>query len=401
MKNQISKLYSAVSAPVAATRDALTERLQSVRDTASLLYNRMMNNIGETLKDIVENTAEEEHQEEEQENNADLTPKEHETALKGAFRSFRSPGLPKADVDTYIERITPHIKKLVEEQVGELGSAKVQLSMWVKWKKQEEIAIQLDPEEMQKLGIPEGQAPGIYDIIVEKVFNSKMTEVFQGSNIEELLQNRFAYIKTQIQNPKLPKSGFTLDSIMQLDIGFHKLALTRGSSYIKVPPWIASKKAVINPQNTDEECFKWAVIASLHHQDIGKNPDRISLFRRYEDQYNWQGLKFPVAINKIDKFEKNNEDIAVNVLYICSGRKRGTSKEKDEEEITEEKDEEEITEEKDEEERTEEKDEEERTEKKDGKITILRRSDYNTTRSKIVNLLLIASGKKKHYTAVG
>ena len=361
-RNTITNLYNAVSAPVAATRDALAERLQSVRDTASLLYNRMMNNIGygeETLKDIVENTAEEEHQEEEQENNADLTPKEHETALKGAFRSFRSPGLPKVDMDTYIERITPHIKKLVEEQVGELGSAKVQLSMWVKWKKQEEIAIQLDPEKMQKLGIPEGQAPGVYDIIVEKVFNSKMTEVFQGSNIEELLQNMFAYIKPQIEKPKLPKSGFTLDSITQLDIGFHKLTLTRGSSYIKVPAWIASKKAVINPQNTDEECFKWAVIASLHHEEIDSHPERITKLQRYEDQYNWQGLEFSVAINKIDKFEKNNEDIAVNVLYIYSGQKRGTSKDEDEEE---------------------------RTEKKDGKITILRRSDYNTTRSKIVNL---------------
>ena len=47
MKNQISKLYSAVSVPVAATRDALSERLQSVRDTASLLYNRTMHYIGE------------------------------------------------------------------------------------------------------------------------------------------------------------------------------------------------------------------------------------------------------------------------------------------------------------------------------------------------------------------
>ena len=66
MKNQISKLYSAVSAPVAASRDALAERLQSVRDTASLLSNRMMNNIGygqETLKDIVENTAAKEEEE--------------------------------------------------------------------------------------------------------------------------------------------------------------------------------------------------------------------------------------------------------------------------------------------------------------------------------------------------
>ena len=375
-RNTITNLYNAVSAPVAATRDALTEILQSVRDTASLLYNRMMNNIGygqETLKDILENTAEEEHQEEEQEINADLTPKKHETALKGAFRSFRSPGLPKADVDTYIEKITPHIKKLVEEQVGELGSAKVQLSMWLKWKKQEEIAIQLDPEEIQKLGIPEGQAPGVYNIIVEKVFNSKMTDVFQGSNIEELLQNMFAYIKSQIENPKLPKSGFTLDSITQLDIGLHKLALARGSSYIKVPAWIASKKAVINPQNTDEECFKWAVITSLHHEEIDSHPERITKLQRYEDQYNWQGLEFPVAINKIDRFEKNKEDIAVNVLYIYSGQKRGTSKDEDEEE---------------------------RTEEKDGKITVLRRSDYNTTRRKIVNLLLITSREKKHYTVV-
>ena len=56
MKNQISKLYSVVSAPLSASRDALAERLQSVCDTASLLYNRTMHHIAygqETLKDIV------------------------------------------------------------------------------------------------------------------------------------------------------------------------------------------------------------------------------------------------------------------------------------------------------------------------------------------------------------
>ena len=63
MRNQLTKLYNAVSAPVTATRDALVERLQSVRDTASLLYNRMMGNMGygqERLKDIAEKEAEEE-----------------------------------------------------------------------------------------------------------------------------------------------------------------------------------------------------------------------------------------------------------------------------------------------------------------------------------------------------
>ena len=56
MRNQLTKLYNAVSAPVVATPDARTERLQSVRETASLLYNRMVKNMGygqETLKDIV------------------------------------------------------------------------------------------------------------------------------------------------------------------------------------------------------------------------------------------------------------------------------------------------------------------------------------------------------------
>ena len=67
VRNQLSKLYNAVSAPVTATRDALAERLQSVRETAYLLYNRMMENMGygqKGLKDIVEKRAEEEQQEE-------------------------------------------------------------------------------------------------------------------------------------------------------------------------------------------------------------------------------------------------------------------------------------------------------------------------------------------------
>ena len=46
IKYQLTKLYNAASAPVAVTRDALAERLQSLRDTASLLYSRMLKNMG-------------------------------------------------------------------------------------------------------------------------------------------------------------------------------------------------------------------------------------------------------------------------------------------------------------------------------------------------------------------
>ena len=63
LRNITSKLYNPVSAPVAARRDVLTERPQSICDTASLLYNKIMKNMGygqERLKDIVEKEAKEE-----------------------------------------------------------------------------------------------------------------------------------------------------------------------------------------------------------------------------------------------------------------------------------------------------------------------------------------------------
>ena len=55
--NAISKLYNAVSAPVAATQDALAERLQSAREIVSLQYNRIMENMRygwKRLKNIIE-----------------------------------------------------------------------------------------------------------------------------------------------------------------------------------------------------------------------------------------------------------------------------------------------------------------------------------------------------------
>ena len=151
LRNTISKLCNVVSAPVAAARDALTERLQSVRETASLLYNRMVENMvygQETLKDIVEKEAEEEQQQEE---DIDLTPHEHERALKGAYRSFVIPGAPKTDIYSYFDQTKPHIKTLIRNQLKEMGSAKIIMTLWVRWKKPIMPLIELGPEDTKNV----------------------------------------------------------------------------------------------------------------------------------------------------------------------------------------------------------------------------------------------------------
>ena len=132
-----------------------------------------------------------------------------------------------------------------------------------------------------------------------------------------------AHVKTQIENPALLNSRFRFCEVLFLDINFHWLNLTRGSSYLPLPDWLARKKAIINPQNDDEECFKWAVIGALRWTDIKFNPECVSNLREFANNYNWSGLKFPVLIKDMNIFEMNN-DISVNVLsvenkdvYIC------------------------------------------------------------------------------------
>lgn len=56
-------------------------------------------------------------------------------------------------------------------------------------------------------------------------------------------------------------------------------------------------------------------MAVLPHEKIEHHSERISLLQSCEDQYNWLDFEFPIAIQKINKLEKNNLDIAANVLF--------------------------------------------------------------------------------------
>ena len=122
-----------------------------------------------------------------------------------------------------------------------------------------------------------------------------------------------ANMKFQIENPVLLNSRFVFDEFLYLDVNFHLLNLTRGSSYLSLPDWLVRKKVIVNPHNDDEECFKWSVIAA---ENAGlKDPQRISNLRKFMDNYDWSGLEFPVSIKDIGKFETRN-NISVNVLAV-------------------------------------------------------------------------------------
>ena len=158
---------------------------------------------------------------------------------------------------------------------------------------------------------------------VELAFNSRMLAVYNLSDMDEIVSAMIEHMYQQIKNPVLRDSKFVFDGVIHMDIDFHRLNLIRGSSYIPLPDWLAKKGAIVNPKNSDMECFKWEVIAAMKWKDIDNHPERISKLRRYEDDFDWTGIKLPALFRDIKRFESTNE-ITINILafkhkqiYIC------------------------------------------------------------------------------------
>ena len=63
-------------------------------------------------------------------------------------------------------------------------------------------------------------------------------------------------------------------------------------------------------------CFLFSIVAALNHENIDNNPQRIVNLTPFIANYNWDDIKFPAGHKDYSAFEKNNSDIALNILFI-------------------------------------------------------------------------------------
>ena len=83
------------------------------------------------------------------------------------------------------------------------------------------------------------------------------------------------------------------------------------------PKHIATKKAVVNINSLDNYCFQYSVLAGMNLVSINSNyrKDRAGIYKPFMHLLNMDGIQSPVSISSIGKFESQNPDISVNVLY--------------------------------------------------------------------------------------
>ena len=125
---------------------------------------------------------------------------ECERAFGRAYRSYRVNGRPRMDVDTFFSRIRGDLISSIPRELTDVNLARVQMTVWIRFMKDD------------------GRA--------ELAFNSRMTDVHRGSDLDQIVDGMITHIKTQIENPALINSRFRFDEVLFPDVNFHQLNLT-------------------------------------------------------------------------------------------------------------------------------------------------------------------------------
>ena len=224
-------------------------------------------------------------------------PRQLDGAFGGAYRCYWIDGIEGMDVNTFFDRAKRFLMDLLSRETTS-RAVRSQATTWIRFVKDRIESVEL-------------------------ALNSGMLAVYNLSDMGEIVSEMIEHMQQQIKNIALRDSKFVFNGVIHMDIDFHRLNLTRGSSYIPLPDWLAKKKAIINPNNSDMECFKWAVIAAIRWEDIDRDHKRITKLKRFEADFDWTGIKFSASFRDINRSESRNE-ITINILafkdkkvYIC------------------------------------------------------------------------------------
>lgn len=233
-------------------------------------------------------------------------------ALRNRVRIYEFRNLEHIDIVSFFAECKENFITKTREVLQELVSLKVNAVIQLKFVR---TTTQNDENNVRN----EDDGDGIIRL------SCPMREITPTTRLSEWFQRNITdVIVPQIDDAQNRESGWTLERIMQLDVNYNKFNHFRGSSYIPLPNSIKNKKAIVNVKNSDNQCFRWAILSKIHQAK--KNVDRLSNYERFKNELNFDDIEFPVSVQDIDKFEMLNPHISVNVYIIEKDRNINTKK---------------------------------------------------------------------------
>ena len=300
--------------------------IENIRDLFNNKLNKKINN-NNTNDDFIENVR-------------DLfSTLDYEPTLKTGFDNnyldYMSNGNNSLSFNEYLELIKPYLYDLINVYKAK-GDWKLQISAEISFV---------------------SQKPGSDEI--RMTYSRSTPEEFMiGSETEEVAEKLIISLLQKYQDNlqnKMKGSDFIFNGVNYLFYDLNRITISKVGSYIESPKWLKDKKCIINQKNTDNKYFQYAATLALNFNNIDKHHQRISKIKLFIDNCNWNNINFPTAKKDWNKFELNNKDVALSILYVPFNTK---------------------------------------------KIEIAYKSKYNLIRDNQIVLLMISNSENWHYLAV-
>ncbi|XP_065677374.1 uncharacterized protein LOC136092757 [Hydra vulgaris] len=156
-------------------------------------------------------------------------------------------------------------------------------------------------------------------------FSTKAEVVLESADLNEFYERATNKILESLSAFQQSRSSWRFVSVEKMDINIIEYSPINARSYIPHNKELANKKAIINIKNEDNECFNWCVARFFNTKE--NNSERVDKdLKKQAEKLNWEKIEFPVSLNQITQFEKNNQDISVNVFgYKSSIKYRGAA----------------------------------------------------------------------------
>ena len=140
---------------------------------------------------------------------------------------------------------------------------------------------------------------------------------FNEEDIKQVVNSSVVKRDKDIETFTHNGSGWRFIGLDRVVVTVYDYIPARGRSYIPTPPVLASKKAIVNVQNTDNKCFMWSILAALYPPK--DNFTRVMKYRDHVGKLNCDMLEFPIkhTSSKIRQFEDVN-NVSINIYRYDS-----------------------------------------------------------------------------------
>ena len=97
-----------------------------------------------------------------------------------------------------------------------------------------------------------------------------IVQITNNTTIKKTLKELGESLIEHVDNREQTGSGWVFVRFKNFEIHIARFKPLKGSSYFPLPETLMLKKAIVNVQNKDDQCFKWAVLSAVFPVMVGR-----------------------------------------------------------------------------------------------------------------------------------